>query len=135
MSDDGNGIIKTTGTNTTVAEAASRLEDAINENDKLRLMAKVDHTAGAASVGLVLPDTVEFIFGNPTLGTPLMQAAPTAAIDLPQKMVVMSDGGDGVVVLHNDPQYLAQRHGIPSSTPELATAATALQNLADIAAG
>ena len=56
------------------------------------------------------------------------------AIDLPQKILV-TQGDNGVRVLHNDPTYLASRHGIPADTPQLAMQAGALQNLANVAAG
>lgn len=128
------GLVETLGPDTTVAEAVARLTAAIEGNDKLRLMATVDHAAGAASVDLELPPTVELIFGNPALGTPLMQAARTAAIDLPQKIVI-TQADVGVRVLHNDPAYLATRHGIAPDTPQLAVVTGALQKLANLAAG
>ncbi len=129
----GNGLIETTGKGT-AAEAADRLAAAIDGNEKLRLVARVDHGAGAASVGLELAPTVEILFGNPALGTPLMHLAPTVAIDLPQKILIIESEA-GVRVLHNDPGYLAERHGIPSDTPQLAVISGALQNLANVTAG
>ena len=128
------GLIETLGSSTTVAEAAARLTAAIEGNDKLRLIATVDHTAGAASVDLELPPTVEIFFGNPALGTPLMQAARTVAIDLPQKILI-TQADEGVRVLHNDPAYLAERHGIAADTPQLGVVTGALQKLANVAAG
>ncbi len=128
-----NGLIETTGSGTT-AEAADRLVAAIEGNEKLRLIARVDHSAGAESVGLELAPTTEVFFGNPALGTPLMHIAPTVAIDLPQKMLIIETDA-GVRVLHNDPAYLAERHGIPADTPQLGVVAGALQNLANVAAG
>ncbi len=128
------GLVETLGTDTTTAEAAERLASAIEANEKLRLIAQVDHTAGANSVDLELAPTVETFFGNPALGTPLMHIAPTVAIDLPQKMLII-ETDSGVRVLHNDPAYLAERHGIPSDTPQLAVVRGALQNLANVAAG
>ena len=129
-----NGVVETLGAGTTTAEAADRLTAAIEANEKLRLIARVDHGAGAESVGLELTPTVEIFFGNPALGTPLMHLAPTVAIDLPQKMLII-ETDDGVRVLHNDPSYLAERHAIPADTPQLAVIAGALQNLANVAAG
>lgn len=125
------GLVETIGTNTT---AADRLTGAIESNEKLRLIARVDHAAGAESVGLQLTPTVEIFSGNPALGTPLMHIAPTVAIDLPQKILII-ETDDGVRVLHNDPAYLAERHGIPADTPQLAVVSGALQNLANVAAG
>jgi len=129
-----NGLVETLGSGTSVADAVARVEAAIEANENLGLIAKVDHGAGAVKAGLELEPTVEIFLGNPKVGTPLMQIARTAAIDLPQKIVITQDG-DGVRVLHNDPAYLASRHGIPADTPQLAMQATALQNVANVAAG
>lgn len=126
------GLIETIGTDTT-QEAADRLVAAIEANEKLRLVARVDHSAGAESVGLELTPTVEVFFGNPAAGTPLMHISPTVAIDLPQKMLIIQTES-GVRVLHNDPAYLATRHDIPADTPQLAAMTQALQNLANVAA-
>ncbi len=127
------GLVETAGTGT-AAEAADRLAAAIEGNEKLRLVARVDHGAGADSVGLELAPTIEVFFGNPALGTPLMQLAPTVGIDLPQKILI-TETDAGVQVFHNDPQYLAERHGIDPVTPQLGVIAGALQNLANVAAG
>ncbi len=127
------GLVETVGAGT-AAEAAARLTAAIESNAKLRLVAVVDHAAGADSVDLELTPTIEIFFGNPALGTPLMHVAPTVAIDLPQKILIIETAG-GVRVLHNDPRYIADRHGIPADTPQLAIIAGALQNLANAAAG
>ena len=93
----------------------------------------MDHSAGAANVGLELEPTIEIFFGNPAVGTPLMQIARTVAIDLPQKILI-TQADDGVRVLHNDPGYLATRHGL-GDAPQLAIQSGALQSLANVAAG
>ena len=127
------GLIETLGSGTSVQEAADRLLAAIEGNEKLRHIATVDHSAGAASVGLELEPTIEIFFGNPALGTPLMQIARTVAIDLPQKILI-TQADHGVRVLHNDPAYLATRHSL-GDAPQLAIITGALQNLANVAAG
>jgi uncharacterized protein (DUF302 family) len=50
------------------------------------------------------------IFGSPVAGTPLMVAAPLAALDLPLKILVWDDGHGAVWVSYNSPAYLAERH-------------------------
>ncbi len=127
------GLVETQGSGTAV-DAADRLVAAIEANEKLRLVARVDHGAGAESVGLELTPTIEVFFGNPALGTPLMHLAPTVAIDLPQKILIIQTDR-GVRVLYNSPAYLAERHGIDGDTPQLAVISGALQNLADVTAG
>ncbi|HUW75510.1 MAG TPA: DUF302 domain-containing protein [Gallionella sp.] len=70
----------------------------------------VDHTAGAAKVGLTLRPTELVIFGNPKVGTPLMQCSQSMGIDLPQKALIMEDAKGQVWYLYNDPEYMAKRH-------------------------
>ena len=60
------------------------------------VFAQIDHAAGAAGVGLTLRPTTLVVFGNPAAGTPLMQAAQTAGIDLPLKALVWQDA-EGMV--------------------------------------
>jgi uncharacterized protein (DUF302 family) len=111
------------------SDTLDRVESAIEGNDALSLIATVDHAANAESVGMELPPTTLLIFGNPRLGTPLMQASRSVAIDLPQKMLVWEDEGE-VMVSYNDPQYLAARHGIEGKEEILETISNALENLA-----
>ena len=108
----------------------SRLVDAVEAVEPLRIIAEVDHAANAERVGLELRPTKLLIFGNPNLGTPLMQAQQTVGIDLPQKMLVWEGADHQVYVAYNDPYYLAERHGIPADQEQLATIAGALQGLA-----
>lgn len=70
----------------------------------------VDHTAGAAKVGLKLRPTELVIFGNPKVGTPLMQCSQSMGIDLPQKALIIQDAKGQVWYLYNDPVYMAKRH-------------------------
>ncbi len=79
------------------------------------LFAVVDHSGEAAKAGLAMPNTKLVIFGNPAAGTPLMQAAPSAAIDLPLKLLVAEDGAGRVTISWNDPEYLQRRHGFPAA--------------------
>jgi uncharacterized protein (DUF302 family) len=110
-----------------------RLRSAIEANPNLRILAEVDHGANAAGVDRALPPTRLILFGNPKLGTPLMQGARTVAIDLPQKVLVWEDG-DGVHVAYNHPDYLAARHGIDGRDRILETIAGALSGLVEAAA-
>ena len=77
------------------------------------LFAIVDHSGEAEKVGMKMRPTKLLIFGSPKAGTPLMQAAPSIAIDLPLKILVWQDEQGKVWVSFNSPAYLRQRHGIP----------------------
>ena len=74
------------------------------------LFARIDHAAGAASVGLPLRPTTLVMFGNPAAGTPLMQAAQTAGIDLPLKALVWQNVDGTTQLTYNDPTWIAARH-------------------------
>jgi uncharacterized protein (DUF302 family) len=70
-----------------------RLVKAI-ERAGLTLFARIDHAAGAQNVKLAMPPTVVMIYGHATGGTPIMLAAPLAALDLPLRVLVRA-GADG----------------------------------------
>lgn len=110
------------------------LRNAIEMAPPLNLFAEVDHAANAQSVELDLRPTRLIIFGNPNLGTPLMQSDQSIAIDLPQKMLVFEDEAGQVSIAYNDPAFLAARHGITGQDDRIATIAGALANLAANAA-
>ena len=69
----------------------------------------IDQSAEARQAGLSLRDTTLVIFGNPAAGTPVMVAAPLAALDLPLKVVVWDDDGQTKVSYYS-PDALAARH-------------------------
>jgi uncharacterized protein (DUF302 family) len=79
----------------------------------LTVFALVDFSGDASRVGLTMPFTQLLMFGNPRSGTPVMSASPSAALDLPLKVVVSEDSGGLVWLACNDPLYLQQRHLIP----------------------
>ena len=106
------------------AETKARLL-AVLKDKGVTVFADIPHAKGAAQAGLVLAYSDLVIFGKAAAGTPLMQAAPTAGIDLPMKALVWQDA-DGVAWLsYNDPRWIAARHGIGAS-PAVEALATAL---------
>ncbi len=78
------------------------------------LFALVDHSGEAAKAGMTMRPTKLLIFGNPKAGTPLMQAAPSIAIDLPLKILVWEDAAGKVWLSCNSAAYLAERHHLPT---------------------
>lgn len=78
----------------------------------MNVFARIDHAAGAASVGMPLRSTEVLIFGNAKGGTPLMQAVQTIGLDLPLKILVWQDEAGDTFLTYNDPAWLARRHGI-----------------------
>lgn len=93
-----------------VAETADRLVAAL-EQKGMTVFARIDHAGGAEDVGLELAPTELVIFGNPKVGTLLMQCSHTAAIDLPMKALIWEDADGQVQIGYNQAEWLAQRHG------------------------
>ena len=94
-----------------VTVTADRLENIIKEKGMV-LFDRISHSEGARRVGLNLRDTELIIFGNPKVGTPLMQCQQSLAIDLPQKALIWEDKEGRVWISYNDPWYLKKRHGL-----------------------
>jgi len=88
----------------------------ILQSKGVAIFALVDHSGEAEKVGMKMRPTKLVIFGSPRAGTPLMQAAPSVAIDLPLKILVWEDEQGKVWASYNTPEYLGERHGL---TPEL----------------
>ena len=117
-----------------VATTYGRLRSAVAGNRNLSIVAELDHQANATSVGMTLPPVRLIVFGNPALGTPLIQAGQTAGIDLPQKMLVYRDAAGRTQIAYNDPAFVASRHGL-GDLPQTETIRDALAGLAATAAG
>jgi uncharacterized protein (DUF302 family) len=83
---------------------------AVLEQAGMTVFAQIDQQGAAEAVGLTMRPMTLILFGNPKAGTPLMQAYPTLAIDLPLKALVWEDAGGRVWVSLNSPEYLRQRH-------------------------
>jgi uncharacterized protein (DUF302 family) len=91
-----------------VTDTVARLS-AIVSAKGLKLFAVIDHSGEAEAVGLKLRDTKVVIFGSPQAGTPVMQAAPLAALDLPLKVLVWLDGHQ-TKLCYTSPPALAARY-------------------------
>src|SRR5579872_298113 len=107
-----NGIVSVPS-NHSVDETVEKLKNILQAKG-VTLFALVDHSGEAAKVGMKMPATKLLIFGSPKAGTPLMQAAPTTAIDLPLKILVAEDAAGKVWISYNSPEYLQARHNLPS---------------------
>ena len=95
-----------------VEQTVDRLRN-ILQSKGVTLFTLVDHSGEAEKVGMKMRPTKLLIFGSPKAGTPLMQAAPSIAIDLPLKILVWEDCEGKVWISYNSPEYLKERHGLP----------------------
>jgi len=107
----GRGMIDTPS-NHSVDQTVEKLK-AILQAKGVTLFALVDHSGEAEKAGMKMRPTKLLIFGSPKAGTPLMQAAPSVAIDLPLKLLVWQDAQGKVWISYNSPDYLKERHGLP----------------------
>lgn len=92
----------------TVQETSERLNKVLTAKG-LTIFANIYHSENAAKADLELPATTVVLFGNPKLGTPLMQCSPSIAIDLPQKILIWKTE-QGTQLAYNNPAYLSGRH-------------------------
>jgi uncharacterized protein (DUF302 family)/uncharacterized membrane protein YidH (DUF202 family) len=113
--------------NHSVEQTVEKLKN-ILQSKGVTLFALVDHSGEAEKIGMKMRPTKLFIFGSPKAGTPLMQAAPSSAIDLPLKILIWEDEQGKVWVSYNSPEYLKQRHGLPQ---ELLQNIVVVETLAD----
>jgi uncharacterized protein (DUF302 family) len=107
-----------------VADTTARLTELIDAHG-LKQFAVIDHGAEAAAHGLELRETKVVIFGSPEAGTPVMAAAPLAALDLPLKVLVWADE-DGTKLSYTAPIALAARYGL---TDELSSRLAGIDDL------
>lgn len=90
-----------------------RLERAI-EAAEMTVFARINHAEGARQAGMEMPPTVVLLYGNPRGGTPIMLAAPRAALDLPLRVLVREEGGRVLVSFHPVFPMLRQA-GVPDA--------------------
>ena len=97
----------------------------------IAVFARIDHAAGATSVGMPLRPTELLIFGNPRAGTPLMQSRQSIGIDLPLKLLGWQDESGKAWLSYNDVAWLPRRHGLgPDAAPAIHALARFLADLA-----
>jgi uncharacterized protein (DUF302 family) len=114
-------------------ETIERLERAIAALN-MTVMARIDHAAAAATVGMQLRPTSLLIFGSPKGGTPVMQLIQTIGIDLPLKALVWQDEEGTTWLSYNDAAWLVDRHHGDSDAKAAVRAMTAaLASVAELA--
>lgn len=115
-----------------VADTMDRLVAAV-EKAGATVFARVDHAAGAAGIDADLKPNQMLVFGNPKIGTPIMQADPMAGLDLPIRVVIFEDAAGTTMVAYHDPQKFAASFAVPADLKSLAMMAGALGKLTDAA--
>jgi uncharacterized protein (DUF302 family) len=122
----GNGIIDLPS-KYSVAETGNRLESLLKSKG-IKVFARIDQATEAKAVGLSMSPTELLVFGDPRVGTPLMERYPSIGIDLPLKALAWESADRRVWLSYNSPEYLMERHQLPSppfkAVEELLSAAT-----------
>jgi len=109
-----------------VAATVSRLTGILSAKG-MKVFAVIDQSEEARGAGLKLRDTTLVIFGNPAAGTPVMDAAPMSALDLPLKVLIWADGNRTNVTYYS-PAAIAARYGL---SDELAAKLAGIDPLTD----
>ncbi|MBT0810516.1 DUF302 domain-containing protein [Litoribacter ruber] len=94
----------------------------------IEVMQVIDHGQNAKNAGLELEKTQVLVFGNPKVGTKLMQSNADIAIELPLRLLVMERQGK-VTVKYTDPTSWVAKYGLQTESEILANMAELLDEL------
>ena len=125
------GVIRIKSNNS-VSTTIDILERALSKKG-MTIFKRINHAQGGKKVGINIRPTELLIFGNPNIGTKLMQCGQTAALDLPQKALSYEDKMGQVWLLYNDPDYMAARHQLVNCEKVVKKISNALAHFAKLA--
>jgi len=100
-------VIKISGCS--VDQTVQNIEDIVKKKG-LSVFAVIDHQKNAQSVGMSLNESKLIIFGNPKVGTKLMQENIRVALDLPLKILVYKDNNSNVKMAYRKGTWIAKEH-------------------------
>ncbi|WP_299724868.1 DUF302 domain-containing protein [uncultured Tateyamaria sp.] len=124
------GIIRkeaATGVVETVDQLVATMEGA-----GLKIFARVDHGAGAASIDEDIGASQLLIFGNPKVGTPAIKDDPVSGLFLPLKVLVYEDSTGKTMIAYEDPtEMLTRLGGVSGDAPYLKVMTGALGKFTD----
>ena len=114
------------------AQSVSKLQKLVKDKG-LTLFETLDHQANAKAVKMDLKPETVIIFGNPKMGTVLMQCNPSVGLDLPLRILVSTDYEGITTFTYTNPEYWSLKHNIKDKNclDILKKAKIALGNLAD----
>ena len=97
-----------------VAQVLDRLETLVRAHG-LTVFARIEFSRDADAAGLSMPPTAQLVFGSPSAGTPVMTAVPTAALELPLRVVAWTDPSGQCWLSFKEPRALVSAYGVPES--------------------
>lgn len=111
-----------------VAETIDRLEAAVGKAGA-SVIARVDHAGAAEKAGLEMRPAELLIFGNPKVGTPLMQAEMAMTVIVPLRVAAFEDADGQVLVVYENIADVAETYGVDPQSEAVTTIAGALDKL------
>ena len=115
-----------------VKETVEKLSNVLSEKGMI-VFSAIDHQKGAVGAGLELRPTTVVIFGNPKVGTKLMQCDQKVGLDLPLKMIIWQDDGGDTWLGYTDPLSLKRKYNLESCSEAIIKVKNAMVNFAKAA--
>ena len=115
-----------------VTTTADRLETILKDKGMV-VFARIDHAAGAKKVDKELRPTELVIFGNPNIGTLLMQCEQKVGLDLPMKALIWQDESGQTWFSYDSPEFLKTKHDVKGCDAVFDKVKGALANFAKAA--
>ena len=127
-------FLETVETKYDVPTSVDKFIKIIKEKD-LTYFETIDHAKNAKDVGLRMRPESVVVFGNPKMGTALMQCNASIGLDLPLKMLFSTDYEGVTTITYTNPEYWSLKHNIKDKKclEIIRKAHIALQNLAEAA--
>jgi uncharacterized protein (DUF302 family) len=97
-----------------VKETMHKLESTL-KNRGIAVFAKIDHYNNALEVDMRMNEAQVIYFGNPAIGTVLMQENVFLALELPLRMAVVEDDAGDVWIVYNRMSVLKERYALQDS--------------------
>jgi uncharacterized protein (DUF302 family) len=97
-----------------VQETMDKVETTLKDRS-ITVFAKIDHLKNALDVGMRMNEAQVIYFGNPAIGTILMQKNVFLALELPLRIAVIEDDVSDVWVVYNKMSELRARYALQDS--------------------
>lgn len=111
-----------------VEETIRRLEKILKSKEN-NVFAFVDHSGEAKKVNMDLSDEKVLIFGDPKIGTYLMQENPLIGMELPLRILVLQNKEKATQIVYIDPISLGESYKIEKNAEILKKISLGLSNI------
>lgn len=104
-------FLETVQSQNTHEASVAKLQKLIKD-ENLTLFETIDHKANATAVGMNLKPETVVVFGNPRMGTVLMNCNPSMGLDLPLRILVTTNYEGITSFIYTNPEYWSLKHNI-----------------------